>query len=161
MDIRSLVRASYDPGRFSTAYHREKKALKQNLAESVAAEGAPFGSVAANNDPTATGSAARRQFANVFGSPGGSDNPIGDALSAPKSNGVPAARAALSDAAAPSDFNPASMYGPTTMPGPWLPGGRSFPGSTPYRFTSPTSMARGTLGQASSKPLFYRRPGGR
>lgn len=160
MDIRSLVRASYDPGRFSTAYHREKKALKQSVAEGLAAENAPPGSVAAANDPTKYGSAARQRFSNVFGAPDSGANPFGEALG----DTPPPQRRSLAQASG----EPTQIEGPlggryfgTTMPQPWLPGGQSFPGSTQYRVTSPTSMSRGTIGTASATPLLYRRPGGR
>jgi len=66
MDIKSLVRASYDPRRFSSAYHREKREIKNNLAQAVAAEGAPWGSLAAANDPTRWGSVARTKFPTLF-----------------------------------------------------------------------------------------------
>lgn len=140
MDIRSLVRASYDPRRFQNAYHREKRALKQNLAEAVAAEGAPYGSLMQAQDPTRYGSAARQRFSNVFAAP---ENPA-----PPPRQPTGLARPGIPERSAASPTSYEELAGGT----PYSP--------LRYRLPSPGSLtpSRGTL----SGRTYLRRPlGGR
>ena len=124
MDIRSLVRASYDPRRFSTAYHSEKRALKQSLAESAAAQGAPFGSIAAANDPNKYGSAAKQRFSNVFGR-------VDQNAARPKTTAMAGRpeqqlgglrREAPGAPTAYEEMMGGRSFGPTIMAPPWLAG---------------------------------------
>lgn len=174
MDIRSLIRASYDPGRFSTAYHREKRALKQNFAEAAAAQNAPEGSVLARNNPYDYGTAAKQRFGNVFGRvDANSSGPPSLTRQPPAPDQPPPERRGGMDISdllregAPSSYEEmmaGRSNGPTIMAPPWLPGQArpNMLSRDAYKPFTGYTRNNGTRSYSTNRPPFFaRRPGGR